>query len=126
MNQLLSNISKCKAHQVIIGIKVCTALLLIGCVFSQSRSYLQCVRLFVFTFCIWQAYVEYQKKVFVVAVPAVICAVLLNPIIKFRLLQAQWLLVYAVMAIALIVWIVFELYLLDKQQEQEKQSQTLQ
>lgn len=96
--------------QLLIGVKILLALLLIGCLFNVSRDYLRIVRYVVFVMSVWVAYVEFSKGGFVAGAASVITAIMLNPVIPFFLPQYQWKLFYAALAVALIVWSTYELY----------------
>ncbi len=96
--------------QILIGVKILLALLLIGCLFNVSRDYLRIVRYLVFVMSIWVAYVEFSKGGFVAGAASGITAIVLNPVIPFFLPQYQWKVFYALLAVALILWSVFELY----------------
>ncbi|MFD1257162.1 DUF6804 family protein [Mucilaginibacter terrae] len=103
-----------KPEYVLITIKAFIAVLLIICLFNMPRGYYHFVRLSVFIFCIWLAYTEYFKGVYVAAIPALLCAVLFNPVVKFYIPKRDWLLIYSALAICLVTWIVYDIYLLDK------------
>ena len=114
MDTAFNWIKAVKFEHVLIGIKTIVAILLILCLFNMTRGYYQFVRISVFVFCIWLTYDQYFKGIYVAAIPAFLCAVLFNPIIKFYIPKKDWLFIYAALAVCLIAWSVYDLYLLDK------------
>jgi len=111
MVKLLNGI---KQEHIIIAIKAVVAILLLVCLFNVPRGYFQFVRFSVFVFCIWLAYTEYFKGIYATAIPALLCAVLFNPIIRFYIPKRNWLLIDTALAICLVAWIVYDIYLLDR------------
>jgi hypothetical protein len=103
-----------------IAVKFIVAILLIICLFNMPRGYYQFVRISVFIYCIWLAYIEYFKGVYATAIPALLCAVLFNPIVKFFITKKNWLLIDTALAICLVAWIVYDIYLLDKPVDNSK------
>jgi hypothetical protein len=111
MNKILNRINP---QYAAIAVKAIVAMLLIICLFNMPRGYYQFVRISVFIYCIWLAYIEYFKGVYATAIPALLCAVLFNPIVKFFITKKNWLLIDATLAVCLVAWIVFDIYMLDK------------
>jgi hypothetical protein len=103
-----------KPDYAVIAVKAIVAILLIICLFNMPRGYYQFVRFSVFVFCIWLAYTEYFKGIYATAIPALLCAVLFNPVIRFYIPKRNWLLIDTTLAICLVAWIVYDIYLLDK------------
>ncbi len=123
MINVYSLIKSIKAKHVHIGFKFLMAALLLLCLFNMNKGYYLFARILMFGYCIWLAYTEYFKAVYVAAVPALVCAVLFNPIVKFYISRRNWLIIDVVLAVILMGWGIYELYLLDKHTDTKAERQ---
>lgn len=73
--------------------------------------YYQFMRIAVFGMFVWLAYIEYQKKIMILAVLAGVCAYIFNPIAKLYFLQEQWNNIYRIVAAGIAIWLMTDIFL---------------
>lgn len=90
-------------------VKLIISVLLLGCLAKMPYGYYQFIRI---ATCIgfgWLAFKEFEVKRNIIGLLCLGAAILLNPILKIYLGRKLWNEVDLILAIALIVWVVFDL-----------------
>lgn len=87
-------------------VKIVLAIVLAMCIFKMPYGYYQFVRLSGCIGLIWLTY-EYGKSL--LAIPCILSAILLNPIIKIHFDRDTWNIIDVIIAIALVIWVIVDL-----------------
>ena len=91
-------------------IKVIIAGILFGCLANVPYGYFQFVRISSCIGFIYLAYYEFENNQPIIGILSVICAILLNPILKIHFTRPLWNNIDLIIGILLIVWSAFDLY----------------
>lgn len=102
-------------------IKLSLAALLLGCLFDVPYGYFQIVRLVGCALFCWLAYLEYQEKKIITTALCIGCALLLNPIVKVYFKRDVWNNIDLVIAIALVVWMIINVFVYLKNGKSSKE-----
>lgn len=92
-------------------IKLILVALLFGCLLNVPYGYFQFVRLAGCAGFIYLAYQEFENNNPITGILSALCAILLNPIFKIHFTRQLWNKIDVSIAIGLLIWIVFDLYL---------------
>jgi hypothetical protein len=96
-----------------ITIKLIISLLLIGCVAHMPYGYYQFIRIAGCAGFAYLAYIEFEENKVITGILCVAAAILLNPIFKIHFERKLWNEIDIVLAAALILWLIIDLYLQD-------------
>ena len=86
-------------------------MLLIGCLFNVPYGYFQFIRIAGCLGFAYLAYNEFEDNKTVTGLFCIACAILLNPVFKIHFTRKVWNNIDLVIAILLLIWIAFILYL---------------
>ncbi len=92
-------------------IKVIIAALLLGCLLKVPYGYFQFVRIAACAGFIYLAWQEFESKNSILGVLWAACAILFNPIYKIHFTRKVWNQIDVVVAVALLICLIIELYL---------------
>ena len=92
-------------------IKITLLLLLLNCLAKMPYGYYQFMRIAGCIGFAYLAYVEFESKRTVIALLNIICAILLNPIIKIHFDRHTWNTIDIIIAIYLLICLIIDLYL---------------
>ena len=92
-------------------IKLLIAGLLIGCLFNVPYGYFQFIRIAGCIGFIYLAWVEFKENRIVTGIFSAACAILLNPVFKIYFTRKLWNDIDVVIAVLLLIWVIFDLYL---------------
>lgn len=94
-----------------IVIKLILAALLFGCLANMPYGYYQFIHIAGCLGFAYLAYIEFENKNSITGLLCVAAAILLNPIAKVHFKRPIWNEIDLILAIALLIWLIIDLYL---------------